>query len=213
MLQTRHAPVADALVLAPEVALARARAHEVTGSARVAFGLLAAARLAGPVLWLQPSWKAERLMGDGLRAILEPGRLLFGRARTATELLWAAEEALRTGLVPLVVLDLPEPPALTPVRRLHLAAEAGAAEGAAPLALLLTPEGGAPGVETRWRVDPAPGWARPGAPRWRLTRLRARMAPERTWLASLPGGRLRLEPDPAGGRRPPGQTITRSQPP
>jgi protein ImuA len=195
MLQTRHPLAADALVLASEVALARRRAHEVTGSARVAFGLLAAARLAGPVLWLQPSWQAERPMGDGLRAILDPGRLVLGRARTAIELLWAAEEALRTGLMPLVVLELPEPPALTPVRRLHLAAEAGAAERAAPLALLLTPgEGGAPGVETRWRVDPAPGWARDGAPRWRLTRLRARMAPPATWLASLPGGRLRLDP-------------------
>jgi len=191
MLQTRHAPVADALVLAPEVALVRARAHEATGQARVAFALLAAARLDGPVLWLRPTWAAERPMGDGLRGILDPGRLIFCRARTLPELLWAAEEALRTGLVPLVVVELPSLPALTPVRRLHLAAEAGAA----PLALLLAPgDGGAPGVETRWRLDPAPGWARDGSPRWRLTRLSARMAPPATWDASLPGGRLRLEP-------------------
>jgi protein ImuA len=203
MLQTRPSP--DALVLAPEVALARARAHEVTGPARIAFALFTAARLAGPVLWLQPIWGAERLMGDGLRAILEPGRLVFGRARTAPELLWAAEEALRTGLVPLVVLELPSVPALTPVRRLHLAAEAGAAEHAAPLALLLTPgDGGAPGVETRWRLDPAPGWARDGSPRWRLTRLRARMAPEAVWEVEQRGGGLRLTPAeprdvPSGG--------------
>jgi protein ImuA len=195
MFQTRHAPVADALVLAPEVALARARAHEVTGQARVAFALLAAARLDGPVLWLQPTWGAERLMGDGLRGILDPGRLVFGRARTLPELLWAAEEALRTGLVPLVVVELPSVPSLTLVRRLHLAAEAGAAARAAPLALLLAPgDGGAPGVETRWCLDPAPGWTRDGSPRWRLTRLRARTAPPAAWEASLPGGRLRLEP-------------------
>ena len=130
MLQTRHAPAADALVLAPEVALARGRAHEVTGPARVAFALLAAARLDGPVLWLQPAWAAERLMGDGVCGILDPGRLVFGRARTLPALLRAAEEALRTGLVPLVVVELPSVPALTPVRRLHLAAEAGARAGA-----------------------------------------------------------------------------------
>lgn len=195
MLQTRHVPVSDALVLTPEVVLARARAHEVIGASRIAFALLVAARLAGPVLWLQPTWSGERLMGDGLRAILDPGRLTFGRARTAPELLWAAEEALRTGRVPLVVIELPNVPALTPVRRLHLAAEAGAVEHAAPLALLLIPgDGGAPGVETRWRLDPFPGWSRDGAPRWRLTRLRARMAPEATWEASLPGGRMRLAP-------------------
>jgi protein ImuA len=193
MLQTRHAPAADALALAPGVTLARARAHEVAGPARIVFALGVAARLTGPVLWLQPSWTPERLMGDGIRGFLDPGRLVFGRARTPQELLWTAEETLRTGLVPLVVAELPAPPALTPVRRLHLAAEAGAAQAEAPLVLLLTPgDGGAPGVETRWHLAPAPGWARDGAPRWRLTRARARMAPERTWEILLKGDRIAL---------------------
>lgn len=197
MLQTRHVPAADMLVLAPGVELARARAHEATGPARVTFALVAAGRLAGPVLWLQPSWACERLMGDGIRGFLDPGRLVFGTARTAAEILWAAEEALRSGLVPLVVAELPEPPALTPVRRLHLAAEAGAERGAAPLALLLTPgPGGAPGVETRWHLAPAPGWARDGTPRWRLTRARARMAPEAAWEMRREAGRIALAPVP-----------------
>ena len=196
MLQTRHAPVADVLALAPAVELARARAHEVTGPARVGFALLAAAGLEGPVLWLQPAWETGRLMGDGVRGLIDPGRLVFGRTRTAPELFWAAEEALRSGLVPLVVVELPAVPGLTPVRRLHLAAEAGAERGMAPLALLLTPEpGGAAGVETRWRVAAAPGWAIDGRPRWRLTRLRARTAAERAWELRLEaGGRMRLAP-------------------
>jgi protein ImuA len=159
------------------------------------FALLVAARLAGPVLWLHPRWTTERLMGDGVRRFIDPGRLVLARPRTPEEILWAAEEALRTGLVPLVVAELPEPPRLTPVRRLHLAAEAGAAEGTAPIALLLTPgSGGAPGVESRWHLAPIPGWAGDGRARWRLTRARARMAPPAAWEASLPDGRLRLEP-------------------
>jgi protein ImuA len=193
MLQTRHAPAADTLVLAPGVGLVRGRAHEATGPTRVAFALMAAARLEGPVLWLQPGWVVERPMGDGMRAFVDPGRLVFGRARAAADILWAAEEALRTGLVPLVVAELPEPPGLTPVRRLHLAAEAGAAHGPAPLALLLTQGAGAPGVESRWHLAPAPGWVS-GAPRWQLTRARARMAPERSWEMRLEAGRVRLEP-------------------
>ncbi len=189
MLQLRHTLAADQF--APGVALAQARAHEATGPARVSFALGLAARLEGPVLWLQSDRAAERLMGDGVRAFLDPGRLVFGRTRSGPEILWAAEEALRSGLIPLVVADLPAVPGMTAVRRLHLAAEAGAARGPAPLALLLTPGAGeAPGIETRWHLFAAPGWARDGVPRWRMARLRARMAPEKIWEVRLEAGRL-----------------------
>lgn len=195
MLQTRHAPKADTLALAPGLDLALARAHEAAGPSRALFALLVAARLSGPVLWVRPRWETDRLLGDGVRALIDPGRLIFGDVRTMPEALWAAEEALRTGLVPLVVAELTAAPALTPVRRLHLAAEAGADRQAAPIALLLTPgHGGAPGVETRWHLAPLPGWASDGAPRWRLARLRARMAPEATWEMQIRNRRPRLAP-------------------
>ena len=97
------------------------------------------------------------------------------------------EEVLRSGLVPLTVADLPAPPGLTAVRRLHLAAETGAVEGTyVPLGLLLTPgAGGAPGVETRWSMTPAHGEGRLEG--WTLDRLRARMQPEKRWR--LTGGK------------------------
>lgn len=196
MLHTRQPPALDIVALAPDVGLARGRAHEIAGPSRQAIALMIAARLTGPVLWLQPGWMSERLMGDGIAGFGAPGRLIFGTGRTAPELLWAAEEALRTGLAPLVVAELPEPPGLTPVRRLHLAAEAGAARGAAPLMLLLTSgAGGAQGVETRWTAAAAPGWALGGGPRWRLERSRARMAPPAAWeMRWEGGGEVVLEP-------------------
>ena len=187
MLLSRDPPVADLLTLAPGVALARARAHEAAGPSRHLFALLAGAALTGPILWLRPAWVTERLNGDGMRAFLDPGRLILGTAKGAADILWAAEEALRGGQAPLVVAELAAPPGLTAVRRLHLAAESGGA----PVMLLLTPEqGGAPGIETRWHLAPLPGWAKgdrihPGPPRWRLTRLRARAAPEQSWEMCL----------------------------
>jgi protein ImuA len=174
--------------VAPGLSLARGRAHEVTGPSRIVFALFVGRRMTGEVLWLQLAWTRDRLFGDGVAPIMDPCRLVIGRGRGAVDLLWCAEEALRSGLMPLVVAELPAPPTLTAVRRLHLAAEAGGeARGTAPpLVLLLTPEpGGTAGVETRWRLAPAPGWAVDERPRWQLRRLRARMAPEAAWEMGL----------------------------
>ena len=113
------------------------------------------------------------------------------------------EEALRSGAVPLVVGEVLTPPGLTPVRRLHLAAEAGAeaathADRLPPLGLILTPgEGGAQGVESRWHLCPSPSGSTLLERReaWALRRLRARLAPVAGWRLRRQGGRLELDPD------------------
>ncbi len=175
-----RAAVRDGLVPVAPMRLALARAHEICGQARRTLALAAATAVAGPVYWIQPAWRLERLNCAAVAEWIDPGRLVFVHPPRVEDVLWAVEEVLRSGVVPLVVADLPEPPGLTPVRRLHLAAEIGATAGRAPVGLLLTPgPGGAPGVETRWSLAADHGTSRRTA--WRLDLLRARTEPPANW--------------------------------
>lgn len=176
--------------------LAPGRVHEFCGSARRTLAALLMGATDGPVVWACPGWQSERLMPDGLHRMADPGRLIQVLARRPDDMPWIMEDALRSGAVPLVVAEMAEPPGLTPVRRLHLAAEAGMAAQLlpqGPLGVILTPgDGGAQGVESRWRLDPAPDGG------WRLALLRARMAPPGDWaLRPDRGGRAVLDRAPA----------------
>lgn len=181
--------------------MARGRVHEICGPARVTLAALILGESQGPVIWISPGWLAERIYPAGLAELADPGRIIFARARRPEDLLWSMEEALRSGAAPIVLADLTAPPALTPVRRLHLAAETGAeaarhAGRLPPLGVLLTPEtGGAQGVESRWHMAAAPSGStltlRRGA--WILRRLRARLAPEAAF-------HLAREADDSSGR-------------
>ena len=176
--------------------LTRGRVHEFCGPARVTLAAFLLRETTGAVIWAHPGWQAERLFPDGLLRHADPGRIIFASARRPEDLLWTVEEALRSGAAPLVVAELTAPPALTPVRRLHLAAEAGAEAAAhagrgAPLGLLLTPgAGGAVGVESRWQLA---GCHDGAVRRWRLARLRARALPPKDWLLHETQGTLRLD--------------------
>lgn len=182
----RRAPERSRPVLAlhADIALPLARVHEVCGPARRTFAMWLAGQTRGPILWISPLWEVNQPNPDGMRAFADPARFIFVTPRRGEDLLWCTEEALRAGVVPLVIADLPGPPALTPVRRLHLAAETGATLGHPPLGLLLTPgEGGAQGAETRWHMAPAHAGEKR---QWRLERRRARALPPQAWHASQP---------------------------
>lgn len=171
--------------------LARGRVHEFCGPSRLAIALMLLAGTAGPVIWIAPSWLPERPYACGMRDYLHPGRLVLVRCRRAEDVQWSAEEALRSGAAPSVLIDMPAPPPLTPIRRLHLAAETGAGMARqdgrpAPVGLLLTPgDGGAQGVESRWQASPLPspsGLLDSEGIALRLERRRARAAPPQAWV-------------------------------
>lgn len=211
LLPPDHRRARPALPFLGALSLARARAHEFCGPSRRTLALMAARATDGPLVWIRPGWTPERLHPEGVLPLIQPGRLIFVTPRRPEDILWCVEEALRAGAAALVVAELPEPPGLTAVRRMQLAAETGAAEGRmAPTGLLLTPgEGGAPGAESRWHIAPRHGEAET---RWRLERRRARGAalPQAWDLVKRPadGGFLLTrcrdgEPDAPPGDAPP----------
>lgn len=183
---------------APGPSLALGRAHEATGPAAVIFAALVAARLTGPVLWVRPDWARHALNPEGLAPFFDPARLVIAAAPRALDILWTAEEALRSGAAPLVVAEAVEPPGLTPLRRLQLAAEAGGESGGEigggrnaavpPLCLILPPRPGSAGaVESRWRCAPLPAWGPEGTaapPRWLFERAYGKSGPPLQWRAA-----------------------------
>lgn len=184
-----HKPVPSVSLGDDDITLALGRVHELCGPARRTLALALTAQIGAPVIWITTPKASDRLNPDGLAQFIPPRDVVFVRADRDTSLLWAMEEALRAGCAPIVIGDLHAPPAMTPVRRLHLAAETGCGMGhCRPLALLLTPDsGGAPGIETRWSLRAAHDAE---GDQWVLERLRARMAPPRTWTLDKRTGHL-----------------------
>lgn len=138
-----HAPVESSTALVPR------HVHEVQGASRRAFAARVAADLIGPVLWIAPGHgdaDGRRLNPNGLSAFFDPARVVLVLCPDVKTILQAGEDALRSGSVPLVVLDLPVRPGLTPGRRLNLAAETGKSTG-----LMLVPETRS-GAMTAWTV-------------------------------------------------------------
>lgn len=189
---SRPVPLLRPLPEVPEIGLAQARVHEACGPARATLALWIAAQTDGAVIWIAPAWTPHRLNPDGVRDWIDPARLVFVQPSRSEDLLWTMEEVLRAGACALAVVELPALPTLTQVRRMHLAAETGTNEGPCPpTGLLLTPgDGGAAGVETRWRMSPA---HKDRQQCWRLERTRARTAPMKNWDIRTPPTR-RMHP-------------------
>ena len=109
-----------------------------------------AAVTSGQTLWIREAWLPDMLNPVGLMPYLDPAQLLIARPKDQTDTLAVAEEALRDGAIPFVVIEITRPLNLREGRRLQLAAQAGGTTG-----LCLIPEGaGSNAAETRWHCTP-----------------------------------------------------------
>jgi len=126
------------------------RMHEVCGPGALFFAFSLGAQVGGPVLWVRERWQADRIHPVGFSAFFDARNLLEAAAKDQAEVLGVAEEALRSGAVSLVVMELSKPLGLTAGRRLQLAAKEGKTT-----ALAIIFEGmGSNAAETRWQCAP-----------------------------------------------------------
>lgn len=130
--------------------LRSARAHEVCGAGAHVFASIVCGISNGSALWITPAHQQEQVNPDGVAQFCKPDQIIYASGKTQTDVLWMAEEALRSGAVKVVVAQLTKPVDLTAGRRLQLAAEAGKTLG-----LFQIPEGmGSNAAETRWHCSP-----------------------------------------------------------
>ncbi|MBW6419258.1 ImuA family protein [Celeribacter sp. PS-C1] len=132
--------------------LRRGRVHEAYGPGSVGFAVMSFAAMAasGACLWIREGWLSDTLTPQGLLPFFDPARVLLARPKDQTDALAVAEEALKDGAVPAVIIEITRPLNLREGRRLQLAAKAGGTTG-----LCLISEGmGSNAAETRWHVAP-----------------------------------------------------------
>lgn len=130
--------------------LKNSRYHEVTGAGAYSFASVCCGNSANMAIWFSEAWTQEVVTPLGLQTHCDPHQVLIGKCNNSTDVLASAEEALRSGVVSLVIGELTQPLSLTAGRRLQLAAEVGGSTG-----LMIVKNGmGSNATQTRWDISP-----------------------------------------------------------
>lgn len=134
----------------PHFPLTQGRAHEVCGPGAYVFAFTLAAKITKQVLWIREHWQTDQINPTGVCDFIDPNMLLVSQTKDQTDVMAVAEDALRSGAVSLVILEVSKPTDLTAGRRLQLAARDGKST-----ALTIIPQDmGSNAAETRWFCEP-----------------------------------------------------------
>ena len=173
----------SSIKLLPQAYLAWNRVHECKGPSKIVFALWLAQKVKGTILWINEAHNQQTLNPDGIYPYVNPAKFLFANIRRREDILWCTEEAMRYAACPLIIVNISSfNPGLTPIRRINLAG--GKTKENVMVILLTSGEyEGVQGVETRWHMAPIHKNIN-SKRKWRLERLKARMAPPKFWSVS-----------------------------
>lgn len=166
----------EAVCLSGPVSLAKGRVHEVMGDSADMFAILTASRLVGPIIWIGLARDISSLAPTALQDFIDPARVILTEGISRSDVLWAAEQVLRSPCAQCVVVELSNGPNLRESRRLQIAAQEGGGVGL----VLIHGRAHTSACETRWHC--AANKSGENAWVWSLTKNR-RGEPGR-WLAS-----------------------------
>ncbi len=168
------------IVLGGVICLAMGRLHEVMGNAAEMFAVFVAARVDGPVVWIGTRQHIESLAPTGLQSWIDPARIILVEGGTRKEVLWAAEQALRTCPEGMIVIELRDGPGLRESLRLQTAA----GESGRPGIILIDGTARTSAAQTRWLCNAS----RTDNRAWTLACIKNRRGETGTWHAVWTGG-------------------------
>jgi protein ImuA len=125
------------------------RVHELSGESAVTFAFLMAKK--GELMICGAPYWVSSLHPESVSRFFDPNFCLQAMCHLYADVLWAAENALRSGCIATVLIALDGSPSLTNFRRLQLAAQCGGSLG---LAIVNRPAPSS-AAETRWHCTPA----------------------------------------------------------
>ncbi len=152
------------VVLAEQIQLSKGKIHEAQGDSADMFAVLVAAHLQGPVIWIGLDRDIRSLAPTALQTFLDPARFIMIEAINRMEILWAAEQAMRTNGVVSVIVELKNDLDLNESRRLQIAAEQSGCLGV----ILIGGKALTSAAETRWQCCACPN--NENAWLWRLSK-------------------------------------------
>ena len=107
------------------VQLISGRVHEVTGASADGFIASVLGRTQGHIVWIGRARDINSICPQAAQRFFCPSRLICVEALSRKEILWAAEQALRSQGASAIVVELSRGPDLTESRRLQISAEQG----------------------------------------------------------------------------------------